>query len=212
MNFKTISVASVMAVALTTAAASAATLSLAGSGYLQQTLVGTYSLGSGGGVSIDYLTGDIKDGTNGLSLDGPAMVSYTYIGSEAGNRNYSMDAGGAQFNNDTSSVNDGSGPFSAVAGLLKFLFGTSSPAGSVGVINNDGVAVQPSINYAIGYDVASDGQSAFLYFDDIAGGDRDFDDLVVKVSISAVPVPAAGFLLLAGLGGLAALKRRRARS
>ena len=33
--------------------------------------------------------------------------------------------------------------------------------------------------------------------------------LIVSANISAVPLPAAGWLLIAGVGGLAAMKRRR---
>jgi len=209
MNFKTISVVSVIAVALTTGAASAATLSLIGSGYNTKALDATYDLATGGGVTVSYLTGDVKNATNGLSLDVPAQISYTFVGSEAGNSNYSMHAANALFTN-YSTVGSVIGPFNAVAGLLNFIFGTSSPAVNVSQIANNGVAAPANNNYSIGYKVAADGQSAFLYFDDIAGGDRDFDDLVVKVNI--VPVPAAGFLLLGGLGGLAALRRRRARA
>ena len=41
------------------------------------------------------------------------------------------------------------------------------------------------------------------------GIDNSLGGLIDNVSISAVPVPAAGFLLVGALGGLAALRRRR---
>lgn len=40
-------------------------------------------------------------------------------------------------------------------------------------------------------------------------GESDEDNALISVEVAAVPVPAAGFLLLGGLGGIAALKRRR---
>jgi len=43
----------------------------------------------------------------------------------------------------------------------------------------------------------------FLQYSGASGGET------INIGIAAVPVPAAGFLLLGGLGGLAALKRRK---
>ena len=52
----------------------------------------------------------------------------------------------------------------------------------------------------------------FLAFDDQAGkiDDDNHDDFLIRVNVAAVPVPAAGFLLIGALGGLAALRRRKA--
>ena len=201
-------------VGVTAISAAAATLSLAGSGYNTQALGSNYDLVQGAGGSISFLTGTAKNGSNGLQITGagaPFSVTFTYIGFEAGNTNYSANIGGTIFLNKGpgASAAGASVTFSQLAtGLIDFSFGTSAPAGSVGVIANNGVANPVSPNYAIGYKIIS-ATSAFVYFDDIASGDRDFDDLVMKIDIAAVPVPAAGFLLLGALGGLAALRRRK---
>ncbi len=50
----------------------------------------------------------------------------------------------------------------------------------------------------------------FIGFDDGgAGPDDNHDDIVLRVDVSPVPLPAAGWMLLAGVGGMAAVKRRR---
>lgn len=209
-------------VGATAISAAAATLSLAGTGYTQNYVLpavivgpgpGGYNLASGGGGTIDYLTGAAKNASNGLKLNGPGILQYTYIGSEAGNVNFSLGQGAAF--TEASTVNSSLAPFLFAGGFLDFTFGTSSPTKAVATIANNGGATRgPGVtaklsSFAIGYKILDGGKSAFIYFDDIASGDRDFDDFVVRVSVSAVPVPAAGFLLLGALGGLAALRRRK---
>ena len=90
----------------------------------------------------------------------------------------------------------------AGSGLLDFSFGTVSPAGTIA--NNGGATGTGPMS--IGY--ASDGTSWYAFFDD-SGRHTDFDDLVFRIDVAPVPVPAAGFLLLGGLGALVAASRRR---
>ncbi len=164
------------------------------------------------GTQLQFISGDRKTVSNGLSLSGPARVTYTYLGFEAGNTNYAltMGTGAVSFANKgtgTSSVGDATTIFQA-GGLLNFAFGTSAPASSVSLFKNAGTADPASANYAVGYRRLSD-TSFLAFFDDIAGGDRDFDDLAVRIDVAAVPLPAGGLLLVGGLAGLAAFKRRR---
>lgn len=50
----------------------------------------------------------------------------------------------------------------------------------------------------------------FLALDDNGNDvDDNHDDIIVRVDLTAVPIPASGLLLLAGLGGLAAVRRRQ---
>lgn len=48
-----------------------------------------------------------------------------------------------------------------------------------------------------------------LFFSAVAGGSSTLGGLIDNVSISAVPLPASSLLLLAGLGGLGAMRRRK---
>lgn len=41
-------------------------------------------------------------------------------------------------------------------------------------------------------------------------GDCDFNDLIVRIDVAAIPLPAAVWLLLAGIGGLGVVARRKA--
>lgn len=191
--------------ALMATGASAATLSFTGVGTTQ--MLANNDLGFNG-QTIDFIAGNAKNNSNGLSVSDAAYVTYTYVGYEASNNNYSANVGGNIFVNGSASAGDTSTTIQVAAGLIDFSFGTSSPAGSVGQIWNNGGANPASPNFAIGYQQISD-TAWYVFFDDIAAGDRDFDDLVMRIDVAPVPLPAAGFLLLGGLGALGAMARRR---
>lgn len=201
------------ALLMTTGAASAATLSYSGTG--QSSVIWNsnditahdfnYSI-------IDTITGDQKSASTGLSLTGgPALVTYTYLGSEAGNRNYAADVFGTVFENrgtSQSAVGDSVSGFNAGGnGLLDFAFGTSFPVQSQSLFSNNGVAAPATSTYAVAYVRISD-TSYYVLFDDIHSQDRDFDDMAMRIDISEVPLPAGGLLLLSGLLGAGALRRR----
>ena len=204
MNAMKLAAAALVA-ALMATGASAATLSLSG-GVTSAALTGN-DLGFNG-QTVQYITGDTKTASNGLSLDGPARITYTYLGFEAGNQNYAADRFGAFFTNRTTMAGATYSVMQMAAGLLDFDFGTSAPASWVSLIENDGGATPATSNYAIGY-IQISSNSWYALFDDIAQGDRDFDDIGIRIDVAPVPVPAAGLLLLGGLGAFGAVARRR---
>lgn len=150
-------------------------------------------------------------------LTGKANVTFTRLGSEAGYQNkitYGANslvdpAGGSAFNPlgfDSFSVTD------VLAGLLGFSFHTSG--GNLTVANGSNPDNSTwGINFFasfVGDATAKSGKSLYLFFDDDgANNDDNHDDLVVRVDVAAVPLPAAGLLFAGALGGLAAIRRRK---
>ncbi len=220
MRFTAIATIAVAA-ALSAGAASAAVLSFAGVGtsqlltnsYDNQRIAGYDGFDPDGvgktGSQIETINGVAKNAMNGLSVSTKARVTYTFLGSEAGNTNYAAQMGSTFFTKGS--------PFGATftvadnAGLLDFGFGTTAPNSRVSLIRNDGVADPAQSNYAIGYSaIFNGGASVLVFFDDIAAGDRDFDDMAMRIDVAPVPVPAAGLLLAGALAGFGALRRRRA--
>lgn len=170
-----------------------------------------------GGPYAGYYGGQI-----GLTTNTKAKIKYTLLGWEASYLN-TFTSGANFFGSDGSGGKAGvwnaagftSFLSTTLPGLLSFNFETDGGAGPTLSVNN-GTNTVPSKNKVnffasvVGDPTATEGKSLYLFFDDDGNTqDDNHDDLVVRVDVAAVPVPAAGFMLFGALGGLAALRRRR---
>lgn len=143
-----------------------------------------------------------------LVADGPLKVEYTYLGKEASDTNTFFSLGVLQFSTATSHVNDTTSAF-ASAGFLNFAFGTLTNGSNPSAPTN-----LPSFFISF-YDTngklgALTGTSGVIAFDD--GGnpaDADYDDLVVRFNVSAVPEPTTWAMMLIGFAGIGFLTYRR---
>ena len=94
-------------------------------------------------------------------------------------------------------------------GLFEFTFSTSGNVTDPEVSNGDTNANEQGYANFFATEIAG---SIWLFFDDGGGNNDDdnHDDLVARLSVSAVPLPAGGLLLLTGFGALALRRRRKA--
>lgn len=196
-------VASLMLVA---GQASALVLSLDGPGGTGSTLPGNFNpTGFPGGLVIPgttpitvYTAADVG---SGLSADSAGKLKFEYLGSEAGFTN-TFSLGSQLFSNATSAVGNVS-LVDVAAGIIPFIFQTSGGGGKSAT--NGGVM---SSGVSIAFADLGDG-SFLALFNDGGGQDFDYDDLAVRVSVSAVPLPAAAWLLLSAVLGLVSFSRIR---
>ena len=144
----------------------------------------------------------------GLRLDSAALVTYTFLGKEAAATNFlgeTTDGLTTLFSNrvaagtSTTVRDDG--------GMVDFLFRTTgiSRTGTPAIFNG-GVSEDKRLALALS-GVFNDGRSVLAAFGD-GRGDNDYDDMVVRLDVAPVPIPAAGLFLMGALGALAALRRR----
>lgn len=139
---------------------------------------------------------------NGLALfDGPANLKIEYYGHESSNDNIFNFGGETLFSTASTTVGSPAATVTRLAStdLMDFFFETNPPGGDSA--RNGG---SYDSNLAIAFARLGDG-SVLVLFED--GGGRDFDDMVVR--ISALPLPAAAWLLISAILGLISVSRIR---
>ena len=156
-----------------------------------------------GGVSSGDPTvvfNSVNDVSGGLSLSSNATLRFEFLGSEASFTNV-FNFGGDLFSTATAAVGDVV-TVAANGGILPFSF---VGGGTGGTAINGGPIDAPLLMA-----FADLGNNSFLaMFNDGGGPDADFDDLVVKVSVSQVPLPPAIWLLISAVLGLVSFSRIR---
>lgn len=162
------------------------------------------------GDKVTAFTGSFAG--NGLLLTavGKTSVTFTYLAKESGATNGSFEfASGQSLGNTQVGAQI---TFDQLGtDFVDFAFRTTFGGGNE-IRNGVGGPITPVLFMAFS-DVFNGGRSVYALFGD-GGKDgkigEDFDDYVMRIDITAVPLPAGGILLLTALGGIAALRRRKA--
>lgn len=159
----------------------------------------------------DIMTFFAADTYPGLTFTpaGAAVLTVTFLGTEASADNDAVTfaLGSNTLSNKENSFGDSyTVMIENLLGTVPFGFTSSigATAGFNGFSGSGGIAFS---------EVFNEGRSVYAYFDDSGSNtDRDWDDMIVQIDISEVapiPLPAAAWMLLAGIGGLVGMRRFR---
>ncbi len=156
-----------------------------------------------------------------LFADTPGKVTYTYLGSEAGFSNLFFapaSAASPEFvNHGVTTVGTSYTQTVNAPGLLDFKFVGAAPAQFVnGELPGQGNPMSIGLiakNYTVTSGLAQGQSFAYVIgYNDSAANLADWDDMVIGVNIAPIPEPETYAMLLAGLGLMGFVARRRKKS
>jgi len=159
-------------------------------------------LGQASDYSSKFNFSDMMLGGNLVLTQAVSNITFTLVGTESTYNNAFLLSGqrlNTSGSNNASSLGNSFSFSNVAAGVLNF-----------GFLSNGAGLFKGAGHASTGVMLAEDNRSALIVFNDRIG-DRDFDDMVVRVSVSAVPEPETYAMLLAGLGLLGVVSRRRQR-
>ena len=205
-RIRTIARAAALALGLTAVALTGAQAqALSTSGGTAISLVGasgTFNPDWFGGAAQYDLLFDLDSMLQGatLLLDAPATLTFTLAGFEASYNNAFVAEGQRLDNkvNGSSALGTAFSFAQLTAGALDF-----------GFLSNGMSPLLGNGNQQTGLILSTDRREALIVFNDSFRGDRDFDDMVIRVAIAPVPEPESALLWLAGLAGLGGWLRHR---
>jgi len=167
------------------------------------------SLPAPGGVTFTGTYATLGTITLDASVSASWKVTYTFLGREAAYKDTMVfDMGAGSFTNKNTALG-ASFSFTQSAGLMDFQF---YDVMGYGTANGDVFGTLPLISWGL-LDGASSPYGPFDYIiglNDSAGGNlRDYDDMVIGITVTPVPEPESYALMLAGLGCVTLVARRR---
>lgn len=178
-----------------------------------------------GGTDITSIAGYNPDGSAGSIVDpggvenasittSAGVMTATFLGFEAVDKNtYGFSAGSGMLSNN-GMLNSTETGFTS-AGMLNFTFADMTTGTTVG---NGGNASSAYTSYAVLGSFADGSFTPYtmgglydivLGFNDGARVDADYDDMVVGLRVTPVPEPETYALMLAGIGAVGFMRRRR---
>jgi hypothetical protein len=202
----------IMLLAATSASAATVALTAEAAGVDVTTVPGQDFISDLQGVGANTLfSGPLE-----LIASGPLRLTFSLVAAESGFNNALLFDGVVHIQE-----NVGNGSVDFATGVLNGqTFSTTIAAGGNFApllsfdINGDGVADFFSSDDEFGVFADARNLSALTRFylaldDSGANNDDNHDDIIVRVDVAPIPLPAGGLLLLTALGGMAVVRRRR---